>query len=68
MRDKGEPLSRGRVDRPSAESRALWNVLVAVGLFGGAVLVNGILAILGIEALQALGIWPTPKGSLAPSP
>ena len=32
-----------------------------VAFFAGAVLVNGVLAILGIEALQALGVWPTPE-------
>ena len=52
MRDEGEPISRGQLDRRAADRRAF---------FTAAVLVNGILAILGIEALQALGVWPTPE-------
>ena len=61
MRDIGEPISRGRRDQRTADRRALRDSLFAVSFFAVAVLVNGILAILGIEALQALGVWPTPK-------
>ena len=61
MRDKGEPISRGQLDRRAADRRALGNTLWFVAFFTAAVLVNGILAILGIEALQALGVWPTPE-------
>ena len=60
MRDDGEPISRGRSDRRTADARALRSTLVAVALFVGVVLVNGILVILGIEVLEAMGIWPTP--------
>ena len=45
--------------RPTDERSG--NALCVVALFTAAVLVNGILAILGIEALQALGVWPTPE-------
>jgi len=58
MRDAGEPLSRGQVDRRSADARALRNALFGVALFTGVVLINGVLAILLIEALQAIGWWP----------
>ena len=61
MRDEGEPISRGQLDRHAADRRALGSTLWVVALFTAAVLVNGILAILGIEALQALGVWPTPE-------
>ncbi len=61
MRDEGEPISRGQVDRRAADRRALGSTLWFVAFFTGAVLISGILAILGIEALQALGAWPTPE-------
>lgn len=57
MDDDGEPVSRGQLDRPAAEARALQDTLFFVGLFAGAVLVNGILAILFIALTQALGLW-----------
>jgi hypothetical protein len=57
MRDNGEPISRGQLDRRAADKQALRDVLLAVALFAGAVLVNGILAILIISLLQALGWW-----------
>jgi hypothetical protein len=59
MRDIGEPLSRGQVDRRAAEARALRDALFGVALFTGVVLVNGILAILFIALMQALGLWGT---------
>lgn len=58
MHDAGEPLSRGQVDRRAADARAFGNTLLMVGLFTGVVLVNGILALVLIEVLQALGWWP----------
>ena len=63
MRNEGEPISRGQLDRRSADRRALGNAMWFVAFFAGAVLVNGILAILGIEALQGLGVWPTPEAT-----
>jgi hypothetical protein len=63
MRDDGEPISRGQLDRRAADRRALGNAIWFVAFFAGAVLVNGILAILGIEALQGLGVWPTPEAT-----
>ena len=63
MRDDGEPISHGKLDRAAAERRAVRDALSAVGLFAGVVLVNGLLAILGIEVLQELGVWPTPEAS-----
>ena len=62
-RDDGEPIGRGQLDRRAADRRALGTALWFVALFAGAVLVNGILAILGIEALQTMGVWPTPEAS-----
>jgi hypothetical protein len=56
MRDIGEPLSRGQVDRPAAEARALRDALFFVALFTGVVLVNGILTPL-IALMQGLGLW-----------
>jgi hypothetical protein len=61
MRDEGEPISRGQLDRRAADRRALGSTLWVVALFTAAVLVNGSLGILGIEALQALGVWPAPE-------
>ena len=63
MHDDGEPISRGQLDRRAADRRALGNILWFVAFFAVVVLVNGILAILGIEALQKLGVWPTPEAS-----
>ncbi len=63
MHDDGEPISRGQVDRRAQDRRALGNVLWFVAHFAGAVLVNGVLAILGIGALQELGVWRTPEAS-----
>jgi hypothetical protein len=57
MRDKGEPISRGQLDRHAAEARALRNALFGVALFTGVVLVNGILFILLIGLMQAIGWW-----------
>lgn len=57
MRDHGEPISKGQRDIRLAERRALADTLCAVGLFGGVVLVNGILAILLIELWRQLGWW-----------
>jgi hypothetical protein len=57
MRDAGEPLSHGQLDRLAAETKALRDTLLGVALFTGVVLVNGILAILFIALMQALGLW-----------
>lgn len=57
MRDDGEPISRGQLDRRAADKRALRDVTLFVGLFMGVVLMNGVLWILLIELLQALGWW-----------
>lgn len=57
MRDCGEPISRGQLDRRAAEIRALRDSLFAAILFGGVVLINGILAILLIELFQSIGWW-----------
>ena len=62
MRDVGEPHSRGQLDRRAAEARALRDVLFGVALFSGVVLVNGILAILFIALMQALGLWSPAAG------
>ena len=57
MRDDGEPISHGQLDRRAAEARALRDALFAVALFTGVVLINGILAILLIELFQTIGWW-----------
>jgi hypothetical protein len=57
MHDDGEPISRGRLDRSGTEMRALRDSLFAAALFGGVVLINGILAIFLIEFLQLIGWW-----------
>ena len=49
--------AKGRLDRRAAEARALRDALFGVALFAGVVLVNGILAILFIALMQALGLW-----------
>jgi hypothetical protein len=56
-RDDGEPISAGQVDRRKQERLALENALYAAAPFGGSVLINGILAILLIGWLQAIGVW-----------
>lgn len=60
MRDDGEPISRGQLDRRAAEVRALRDSLFAAAFFGGVVLINGILAILLIEFFQSIGWWEVP--------
>jgi hypothetical protein len=49
MRDDGEPISRGQLDRRAAERRALRDSLFAAALFGGVVLI--------IEFFQSIGWW-----------
>lgn len=66
MPDVGEPISRGQLDRRLVDRRALRHGLWFVALFALAVIVNGILAILGIDALQSMGAWPTPEASPDP--
>ncbi len=56
MRDIGEPLDRGQVDRGTDETRPLREALRLVALFTGVVLLNGVLAILFIAFMQALGL------------
>jgi hypothetical protein len=57
MRDNGEPISRGQLDRRAAEIKALRDSLFVAAFFGGVVLINGILAILLIEFFQSIGWW-----------
>ena len=57
MRDEGEPISRGQIDRRAAEIKALRDSLFVAAFFGGVVLINGILAILLIEFFQSIGWW-----------
>jgi hypothetical protein len=65
MRDAGEPISRGQLNRRGAEARALRTALFGVAFFTGVVLVNGILAILFIALMQALGLWQVPASESA---
>jgi hypothetical protein len=65
MPDDGEPISRGQLKRRAAEARALRTALFGVALFTGVVLVNGILAILFIALMQALGLWQVPASESA---
>jgi hypothetical protein len=55
--DTGEPVSVGRRDLRAVERKAFQDALFAAGLFTFVVLVNGILAILAIGFLQAVGLW-----------
>jgi hypothetical protein len=57
MRDDGEPISRGQLDRRTAEITALRDSLFVAAFFGGVVLINGIVAILLIEFFQSIGWW-----------
>jgi hypothetical protein len=57
VRDEGEPISRGQLDRRAAEIRALRDTLFVAAFFGGVVLINGVLAILLIEFFQSIGWW-----------
>jgi hypothetical protein len=50
-------LTRGRISRQTPGRFAIGDALLAAALFGGVVLVNGFLAMLLIELLQALGWW-----------
>jgi hypothetical protein len=50
-------MGRGQLDRRAAEVRALRDSLFAAALFGGVVLINGLLAILLIEFFQSIGWW-----------
>jgi hypothetical protein len=59
MDDEGEPIAFGQVDRKGADTRALRDTLFTVAFFGGVWLVNGILVILLIALLQAIGWWET---------
>lgn len=58
IRDDGEPISVGRRDRHAVERRALSNALFAAALFGGVVLVNGVLFILLLEFVGVLEATP----------
>jgi hypothetical protein len=57
MRDDGEPISRGQLDRRAAEIRALRDTLFVAALFGVAIVINRVLAILLIEFFQSIGWW-----------
>lgn len=57
MRDDGEPIGRGQLDRRAADARALRDSLFAAAFFGGVVLIDGILAILLIEFFHSIGWW-----------
>ena len=58
MRDEGEPISPGQLDRRAADKRALRDAFSCVAFFGGVMLINGIVVILLIELAQTLGWWP----------
>lgn len=62
MRDIGEPHSRGQVDRRAVEARALREALFGVAFFPRVALINGILALLFIALMQALGLWGSAAG------
>ncbi|HEX5013843.1 MAG TPA: hypothetical protein VFV72_06740 [Candidatus Limnocylindrales bacterium] len=57
MHHDGEPISRGQIDRRAVEMKALRDSVFVAAVFGGVVLINGILAILLIEVFQAIGWW-----------
>jgi hypothetical protein len=60
MRDAGEPISPGRRAQPDPGPLELGDVLTLVAIIGGVLLFNGMVALLLIEVLQALGWWPEP--------
>jgi hypothetical protein len=68
MRDDGEPISRGQLDRHAADVRALRDSLFVAAFFGGVVLINGILAILLIEFFQSIGWWEVQPAGGAEGP
>ena len=55
--DPGEPIDAGRVDRLKPETEAVRNILYFVALFGGSILISGLLAILLIGWFQSIGVW-----------
>lgn len=57
MHNEGEPMSKGQIDRHAQDARALRDTLFAVAFFTAVVLINGVLAILFIALMQALGLW-----------
>ncbi len=57
MRDDGEPISRGQLGRRLDATSALRDSLIWAALFGGVVVINGILAMLLIEFFQSIGWW-----------
>jgi hypothetical protein len=63
MHDNGEPISRGQLDRRAADTRALRDSLFVAAFFGGAVLINGILAILLMQFFQSIGWWEVQPGA-----
>lgn len=65
MRDDGEPISRGQLDRRAADVKALRDSLFVAAFFAGVILINGLLAILLIEFFQSIGWWEVrPAGGM----
>ena len=62
MSDDDEQLSATREppENQRSERQALRDALTAAVLFGGIVLLGGVLGILFIALLQSLGLWGTP--------
>lgn len=57
MRDDGERMSRGQLHRRVNDATAIRDSLIWAVLFGGVVLINGILGILMIGFFQSIGVW-----------
>ncbi len=66
LRDQGEPIGRGQLDRRGADARAFRDGLFSVAFFTTILLVNGILVILLIGLLQAIGWWETADAARGP--
>lgn len=65
--DEGEPISAGRRDRKAAEARAFANAMFLVVGFAVASAATGLLAILLIEVLRAMGLWDSALVNFTPS-
>jgi hypothetical protein len=56
-REDGAPVASHHDDQSAAERRARRDVLIFVGIFGGVLLINGLLTLLMIALVEALGWW-----------
>ena len=57
LRGAGQPAGGSGRERSDAERRERRDVLIFLGIFGGMLLVNGLLTVAVIAVLEALGWW-----------